>query len=152
MILLNPNVMESPRLAQKKPMFRPLLLAMAFALTACLPVHLRAQSLHEVILTYGNLEEKGVRTLAVAKRLLDYGFHPPTIYFPLNVRGAIMIEPTETESKAELDAFADAMLKIAREAAEDPDLFDLESDWLHVRRQCSNGRQLHGRRDRRHRE
>jgi glycine dehydrogenase subunit 2 len=86
------------------------------------PVAYETPSLHEVILTDAKLEPKGVRTLDVAKRLLDYGFHPPTIYFPLVVRGAIMIEPTETESKAELDAFADAMIQIAREAAENPDL------------------------------
>ena len=79
-------------------------------------------SLHEVILSDSKLEPTGIRTLDVAKRLLDYGFHPPTIYFPLNVRGAIMIEPTETESKAELDAFVEAMRAIAREAAEVPEL------------------------------
>ncbi|HXI03806.1 MAG TPA: aminomethyl-transferring glycine dehydrogenase subunit GcvPB, partial [Candidatus Saccharimonadales bacterium] len=79
-------------------------------------------SLHEVILTEGSLERHGVKTLDLAKRLLDYGFHPPTIYFPLIVRGAIMIEPTETESRAELDAFVAAMLSIAEEAAEDPEL------------------------------
>jgi glycine dehydrogenase subunit 2 len=91
-------------------------------LKAVYPIAFETPSLHEVILTEGNLEKTGVRTLDLAKRLLDYGFHPPTIYFPLNVRGAIMIEPTETESKAELDAFADAMLAIAGEAAENPDL------------------------------
>jgi glycine dehydrogenase subunit 2 len=58
----------------------------------------------------------------VAKRLMDYGFHPPTIYFPLIVPEALMIEPTETETKETLDAFADAMLAIAREAAEQPEL------------------------------
>ena len=59
--------------------------------------------------------------LDVAKRLMDYGFHPPTIYFPLVVPEALMIEPTETEAKETLDAFVEAMLAIAREAAEDPD-------------------------------
>ena len=58
----------------------------------------------------------------IGKRLMDYGFHPPTVSFPLIVSGAIMIEPTETESKQELDAFIDAMLKIAREADEKPEL------------------------------
>jgi glycine dehydrogenase subunit 2 len=86
------------------------------------PVAYETPSLHEVILTDKLLEPRGVRTLDVAKRLLDYGFHPPTIYFPLIVRGAIMIEPTETESKAELDAFADAMRSIAKEAETDPEL------------------------------
>ena len=65
-----------------------------------------------------NLEATGVKTLDVAKRLMDYGFHPPTIYFPLIVKGALMIEPTETESREELDAFIDAMIRIAREAEE----------------------------------
>ncbi len=59
---------------------------------------------------------KGVRTLHIAKRLIDYGFHPPTIYFPLVVREAMMIEPTETESKATLDKFCEAMESIAKEA------------------------------------
>jgi glycine dehydrogenase subunit 2 len=58
----------------------------------------------------------------VAKRLMDFGFHPPTIYFPLLVEEALMVEPTETEPREELDAFADAMLAIAREAAEDPEV------------------------------
>ena len=66
--------------------------------------------------------EHGATALDVAKRLMDYGFHPPTIYFPLVVPEALMIEPTETEPKERLDAFADAMLAIAREAAESPEL------------------------------
>jgi len=57
----------------------------------------------------------------VAKRLIDFGYHPPTIYFPLVVKGAIMIEPTETESQETLDEFCDAMLAIAREALTDPE-------------------------------
>jgi glycine cleavage system P protein (glycine dehydrogenase) subunit 2 len=79
-------------------------------------------TLHEVIFSDRNLERHGVRTLDVAKRLMDYGFHPPTIYFPLVVKGALMIEPTESEGIQEMDAFADALLRIAREAEEDPDL------------------------------
>ena len=63
----------------------------------------------------------GVQTLDVAKRLLDYGFYPPTIYFPLVVTGALMIEPTETESKETLDEFVDAMLAIAEEARDGPE-------------------------------
>jgi glycine cleavage system P protein (glycine dehydrogenase) subunit 2 len=86
------------------------------------PIAYETPSLHEVVLTDRSLEPRGVRTLDVAKRLLDYGFHPPTIYFPLIVRGAIMIEPTETESKAELDAFVEAMRSIAREAETDPEM------------------------------
>jgi len=64
----------------------------------------------------------GVHTSDIAKRLLDYGYHPPTIYFPLIVPEAIMIEPNETESKETLDAFCDAMISIAGEAKENPDL------------------------------
>ena len=58
----------------------------------------------------------------IAKRLMDFGFHPPTISFPLIVHGALMIEPTETEGKPGLDAFIDAMRRIAREAEEDPEI------------------------------
>jgi glycine dehydrogenase subunit 2 len=64
----------------------------------------------------------GVRTLDIAKRLIDYDFHPPTIYFPLIVHEALMIEPTETEDKETIDAFLDALDKIAEEARKDPDL------------------------------
>ncbi|MDO8987388.1 MAG: aminomethyl-transferring glycine dehydrogenase subunit GcvPB, partial [Coriobacteriia bacterium] len=65
--------------------------------------------------------ESGVRTIDIAKRLLDYGFHPPTVYFPLLVDEALMVEPTETESLESLDEFAEAMLAIARECQSDPD-------------------------------
>jgi glycine dehydrogenase subunit 2 len=76
--------------------------------------------MHEFVLSARNLKrEHGVTALDVAKRLMDYGFHPPTIYFPLVVAEALMIEPTESEAKETLDAFCDAMLAIAREAAED---------------------------------
>ncbi len=79
--------------------------------------------MHEFVLSARTLKrEHGVTALDVAKRLMDYGFHPPTIYFPLIVPEALMIEPTETEPKERLDAFADAMLAIAREAAEEPGL------------------------------
>jgi glycine dehydrogenase subunit 2 len=78
---------------------------------------------HEFVVSCTNWKEKfGVRALDVAKRLLDYGFHPPTIYFPLIVDEALMIEPTETESKDTLDAFADALRKIYEEAKETPEL------------------------------
>jgi len=80
-----------------------------------------ARSLHEVVFSDRDLPND-CHTLDVAKRLIDYGYHPPTIYFPLVVKGAIMIEPTETESQETLDEFCDAMLAIAREAATDPDL------------------------------
>src|SRR3954447_24314990 len=79
--------------------------------------------MHEFVLSARPLKrEHGVTALDVAKRLMDYGFHPPTIYFPLVVPEALMIEPTETEAKETLDAFADAMIAIAREAADSPEL------------------------------
>jgi glycine dehydrogenase subunit 2 len=79
--------------------------------------------MHEFVLSARSLKrEHGVSALDVAKRLIDYGFHPPTIYFPLIVPEALMIEPTETETKETLDAFAEAMLAIADEAAESPEL------------------------------
>ncbi len=78
--------------------------------------------MHEFVLSGKPLKEYGVRTLDVAKRLLDYGFHAPTIYFPLVVPEALMIEPTETESKETLDAFAEALRKIIEEAKENPEL------------------------------
>lgn len=78
--------------------------------------------MHEFVLA-GLLEKvNDITTLDVAKRLIDYGFHPPTIYFPLIVDSAIMVEPTETESKETLDAFIEAMIKIAEEAKENPQL------------------------------
>src|SRR5262249_27422663 len=79
--------------------------------------------MHEFVLSARPLKrEHGVSATDVAKRLMGYGFHPPTVYFPLIVPEALMIEPTETEAKETLDAFADAMLAIAREAAEEPEL------------------------------
>lgn len=77
---------------------------------------------HEFVLSGSRQKKLGVRTLDVAKRLLDFGYHPPTIYFPLNVEECIMIEPTETESKETLDAFIDAMIQIAKEAEENPEI------------------------------
>jgi glycine dehydrogenase subunit 2 len=73
---------------------------------------------HEFVASGTKLKAAGVRTLDVAKRLIDHGFHPPTVYFPLIVDEAIMIEPTETESKATLDAFVDALEKTVREPPE----------------------------------
>jgi glycine dehydrogenase subunit 2 len=79
--------------------------------------------MHEFVLSARTLKrEHGVSALDVAKRLMDFNFHPPTIYFPLIVPEALMVEPTESEAKETLDAFVDAMLAIAREAAEDPQL------------------------------
>ena len=76
---------------------------------------------HEFVFD-GLREPNGVTTLDVAKRLLDYGFHAPTIYFPLLFHQTIMIEPTETESKETMDGFIEVMEKIAREAKDDPEL------------------------------
>jgi glycine dehydrogenase subunit 2 len=78
--------------------------------------------MHECVLSDRNFHDVGITTLDVAKRLIDYGYHPPTIYFPLVVHGAIMIEPTESESLEGLDRFVDAMLAIAEEARQDPEL------------------------------
>ena len=75
--------------------------------------------MHEFVLT-DRRQRPAVRTLDIAKRVIDYGFHPMTVYFPLIVEGAMLIEPTETETKQTLDAFAAAMIAIAREAAETP--------------------------------
>ncbi|WP_226667543.1 aminomethyl-transferring glycine dehydrogenase subunit GcvPB [Metabacillus litoralis] len=77
---------------------------------------------HEFVLSGKRQKKLGVRTLDIAKRLLDFGYHPPTIYFPLNVEECIMIEPTETESKETLDSFIDAMIQIAKEAEENPEI------------------------------
>ncbi len=79
--------------------------------------------MHEFVLSGGPMRrELQIKTLDLAKRLLDFGFHPPTVYFPLLVDEALMVEPTETETKETLDAFADAIAAILREAAEDPEI------------------------------
>jgi glycine dehydrogenase subunit 2 len=93
-----------------------------------------APSLHEVVLSDRSLEDTGVHTLDIAKRLMDYGFHPPTIYFPLIVKGALMIEPTESESREELDAFIEAMVRIEEEARTNPDLVRTAPHTTPVRR------------------
>ncbi|MDQ6599627.1 glycine dehydrogenase subunit 2 [Bacillus salipaludis] len=77
---------------------------------------------HEFVLSGRRQKKLGVRTLDVAKRLLDFGYHPPTIYFPLIVEECLMIEPTETEAKETLDAFCDVMIQIAKEAEENPEI------------------------------
>ncbi len=80
------------------------------------------RGLHESVFSGAFLKKHGLRTLDLAKRLLDFGIHAPTVYFPLIVAEAIMTEPTETETKQELDRFCDVMLQIAEEASTDPDL------------------------------
>jgi glycine dehydrogenase subunit 2 len=79
-------------------------------------------NMHEVVFSDDRQSAKGVKTGDIAKRLIDYGFHPYTVSFPLIVHGALMIEPTETESKNELDQFIDAMTSIAKEIDETPEL------------------------------
>jgi glycine dehydrogenase subunit 2 len=91
-------------------------------LAGVLPLAFPTESLHECVFTDRGLEETGVHTLDLAKRLLDYGFFAPTIYFPLVVPGAIMVEPTETESKQTLDEFIAAVRAIVTEARETPDI------------------------------
>jgi glycine dehydrogenase subunit 2 len=77
--------------------------------------------MHEFVLSGGPMKRRlGIRTLDLAKRLLDFGFHPPTVYFPLLVDEALMVEPTETETRETLDAFAEAVAAIVHEAEEDP--------------------------------
>jgi glycine dehydrogenase subunit 2 len=85
------------------------------------PIAVERTCMHEFV-AHGDVEGTNVRALDVAKRLLDYGFHSPTNYFPLIVHDALMIEPTETESKETLDAFAEALARIAEEARSDPEL------------------------------
>ena len=82
--------------------------------------------MHEVVFNDKKQNAFGIKTLDIAKRLIDYNFHPPTIYFPLIVQGALMIEPPETEPKEEIDRFCEAMISIAREAQENPQII-LES-------------------------
>jgi glycine dehydrogenase subunit 2 len=79
--------------------------------------------MHEFVLSARPLKrEHGITAFDVAKRLMDYGFHPPTVYFPLVVPEALMIEPTESEAKETLDAFCDALIAIVREAEEEPEV------------------------------
>jgi glycine dehydrogenase subunit 2 len=78
--------------------------------------------MHEFVASGKRLKKHGVRTMDAAKRLIDLGYHPPTVYFPLVVEEALMVEPTETESKETIDGLADALIQIVREAEENPDL------------------------------
>jgi glycine dehydrogenase subunit 2 len=90
--------------------------------------------MHEVVFSGRRQKAKGVHTLDIAKRLLDYGLHPPTVYFPLIVEEALMIEPTETESKQTLDTFIEAMKEITRDAEENPDVLHTAPHNTPVRR------------------
>ena len=86
------------------------------------PPAFSGRPMHEFVATAKRLRRHGVRAMDVAKRLIDLGFHPSTVYFPLIVEEAMMVEPTETESKETLDAFAEALMQVAREAESDPEL------------------------------
>ncbi|MBF0202145.1 MAG: aminomethyl-transferring glycine dehydrogenase subunit GcvPB [Desulfamplus sp.] len=92
----------------------------------CLKEHLHLPydrpCMHECVFTDKNQAEYGVTTLDMAKRLMDYGFHPPTVYFPLVVHGAIMVEPTESESKETIDQFMEAFKAVVKEAKENPEI------------------------------
>jgi glycine dehydrogenase subunit 2 len=78
--------------------------------------------MHECVFSDALLQEDKITTLDLAKRLIDCGYHPPTIYFPLVVHGAIMIEPTETECKEDIDQFIEVVQMLVREAKENPEL------------------------------
>ncbi len=91
-------------------------------------------SMHEVVFSDAIQKKNGVSTMDIAKRLIDYGFHPYTTAFPLIVAGAMMIEPTESESKEECDLFIDAMKSIAVEAATTPDIVKTAPHTTRVRR------------------
>ncbi len=90
--------------------------------------------MHECVFTDRLQEKHHVSTLDIAKRLIDYGYHPPTIYFPLVVKGALMMEPTETESKENLDRFVETMIQIAKETEEQPELLHQAPQRAKVRR------------------
>jgi glycine dehydrogenase subunit 2 len=107
---------------------------LAGALAGVYPVPYGTRCMHEFVASGEALKKHGVRTLDVAKRLLDFGFHAPTVYFPLIVPEALMIEPTETESKETLDRFVEVMQQIAREAEENPDLLKTAPHETPVRR------------------
>ena len=78
--------------------------------------------MHEFVLSAERQKSRGVRAMEIAKRLLDYGFHAPTTYFPLIVKEALMIEPTESETRETLEAFADALIQIDKEIDATPDI------------------------------
>jgi glycine dehydrogenase subunit 2 len=107
---------------------------LAKALSDVYPIPYGERCMHEFVATGGPYKKHGVRTLDIAKRLLDFGAHSPTIYFPLIVPEALMIEPTETESKETLDEFIAIMRRIAKEAVEDPEILKTAPHNTPVRR------------------
>ncbi len=104
------------------------------ALADVYPMPYGKRCMHEFVASGEPFKKHGVRTLDIAKRLLDFGFHAPTVYFPLIVPEALMIEPTETESKETLDRFVEVMKQIAREAEENPELLKTAPHDTPVRR------------------
>jgi glycine cleavage system P protein (glycine dehydrogenase) subunit 2 len=98
------------------------------------PTAFQGTCMHEFVATAKPLKKHGVKAMDVAKRLIDLGYHPPTVYFPLVVEEALMVEPTETESKETIDGLADALLQIAREAESDPELLHAAPTSTPVRR------------------
>jgi glycine dehydrogenase subunit 2 len=90
--------------------------------------------MHEFVSTAKPLRKHGVKAMDVAKRLIDLGYHPPTVYFPLVVEEALMVEPTETESKETIDGLGEAMNRTAAEATSQPDLLHQASTTTPVRR------------------
>ncbi|HEX5131803.1 MAG TPA: aminomethyl-transferring glycine dehydrogenase subunit GcvPB [Candidatus Krumholzibacteria bacterium] len=107
---------------------------LAKRIAAAYPIPYGERCMHEFVATGEPLKKHGVRTLDVAKRLLDFGFYAPTVYFPLTVPEALMVEPTETESKETLDRFADTLLEIAREAVASPEVLTSAPTRTPVRR------------------
>src|SRR4029077_13633111 len=99
----------------------------------------KSPSMHEVVFSDARQKKNGVSTMDIAKRLIDYGFHPYTTAFPLIVPGALMIEPTESESKEECDLFVDAMRSIAEEADKTPDVVKTAPHTTRVRRLDETG-------------
>ena len=107
---------------------------LAKKLSPVYPVPYGDRCMHEFVATGEPFKKHGVRTLDIAKRLLDFGFYAPTVYFPLVVPEALMIEPTETEGRETLDRFAEVLERIAREAAETPELLKTAPHNTPVRR------------------
>jgi len=103
-------------------------------LKSIFPVAVDEACMHEFVLSARNAEAKGLHALDIGKRLLDYGFHAPTVHFPLVVPEALMIEPTETESKETLDRFIDAMIQIGKEVDSDPEVVKNAPHTLPIRR------------------
>jgi glycine dehydrogenase subunit 2 len=90
--------------------------------------------MHEFVSSAKSLKKHGVRAMDVAKRMIDLGYHPPTVYFPLVVEEALMVEPTETESPETIRGLAEALVQIAREAESDPELLHQAPQSTPVRR------------------